>query len=321
MDDLISIIVPIYKIEDYLEKCVNSISDQTYRNLEIILVDDGSPDQCGEICERMKEKDSRIKVLHKVNGGLSDARNAGIKAANGKYIAFVDGDDYVHKDYIKNMYKAIIEENADVSLCSFTVIEGNHVLKVEKVSDKKCSMDGSELLKKVLTDTGYKYVVAWNKLYKSELFQKHLFAKGKIYEDEYINFELFWDVKKVTLIPDDLYYYIRRQGSIQGSSMTWDKILTKQEIHHKRIAFYREKKADDLMQRSHQMYCNWLVNTVYRNSNLLNRERMSILQKEFRKYCKRVCASKGERLQNIIAAINLKLAGKIKAIYKEREKK
>lgn len=316
MDDLISIIVPIYKIEDYIEKCARSILAQTYRNLEIILVNDESPDRCGEICDQLAKDDSRIKVLHKVNGGLSDARNAGIKIATGKYIAFIDGDDFIHTDYIQKLYDAVLEEDSDVAVCSFSLVKGDQIVKDEIVSENKSRIMGHDLLERVLTDTGYKYVVAWNKLYKRELFQKHQFAKGKLYEDEYINFGLFWDIKKVALIPDSLYFYIQRSGSIQGSNMTWDKLLTKQEIHHKRIDFYSEKKDEMLLKRSKQMYCNWLVSISYQNRELLDEKKLRLLQNEFRKYSKDVQASKGEKVQNVIARMNLKFAGTIKAKYK-----
>ena len=117
--DLISIIVPVYKVEKYLDKCVQSIVDQTYQNLEIILVDDGSPDNCGAMCDVWAKKDSRIKVIHKENGGLSDARNAGIKAASGEYIFLLDGDDYILKNAIELMYKGVTENNADIAICNY----------------------------------------------------------------------------------------------------------------------------------------------------------------------------------------------------------
>lgn len=119
---LITIIVPIYKVENYLDKCVYSIIQQTYTNLEIILVDDGSPDNCGNICENYRKKDSRIKVIHKENGGLSDARNVGINSATGKYIAFIDSDDYIAINYIEELYKAIKKYNVQIALCSYILI-------------------------------------------------------------------------------------------------------------------------------------------------------------------------------------------------------
>ena len=118
MDSLVSVIVPVYKVEKYLSKCLDSIVNQTYKNLEIILVDDGSPDNSGKICDEYAQKDSRIKVIHKENGGLSSARNAGLDIATGEYIAFADSDDSVHLDFVEKLYRAIKEENADIACCS-----------------------------------------------------------------------------------------------------------------------------------------------------------------------------------------------------------
>ena len=116
--DLISVIIPIYNVEQYLKECLESVINQTYRNLEIILVDDGSKDKSGKICDEYKNKDERIKVVHKENGGLSDARNAGMKIATGKYIQFIDSDDFIDKDMIETLYNLIIENEADISMCS-----------------------------------------------------------------------------------------------------------------------------------------------------------------------------------------------------------
>ncbi len=143
MEDLITVIVPVFKVEKYLEKCVKSICCQTYKNLEIILVDDGSPDNCGKMCDKYAKSDKRIKVIHKENGGLSDARNAGIKMATGKYIAFVDSDDYVSNDYIEYMYKILKKENTKISICELqivwknTTIENNKENKVQKLTSKQ----------------------------------------------------------------------------------------------------------------------------------------------------------------------------------------
>ena len=127
---LISIIIPVYKVEKYLEKCIKSVLDQTYKNLQIILVDDGSPDNCGNICDNYAKIDNRIEVIHKENGGLSDARNVGLKKARGKYIGFVDSDDYVSNEMFENMYNTLVNNNADVSICNFyTVIDNKNIIK------------------------------------------------------------------------------------------------------------------------------------------------------------------------------------------------
>ena len=169
--DLISIVVPIYKVEKYINKCIESILNQTYKNLEIILVDDGSPDNCGKIADEYAKKDNRIKVIHKKNGGLSDARNAGIDIVKGKYIAFVDSDDYIEKEYIEIMYNAIRTNKVKIVQCGI-----NKVNDDGKVLDSYGYLD-NELInsKRIIEEKYTKYpisnVVAWNKLYSTDLFK------------------------------------------------------------------------------------------------------------------------------------------------------
>ena len=134
---LISVIVPIYKVEKYLNKCVKSIINQTYKNLEIILVDDGSPDNCGKICDKLAERDDRIRIIHKKNGGLSSARNAGIEIANGEYIGFVDSDDYIDNDMFETLYNNIKDNNADLSIIGYQIETiDNKVIKYFELEEK-----------------------------------------------------------------------------------------------------------------------------------------------------------------------------------------
>ena len=152
MEDLITIVVPVYKVEKYIDRCVTSILNQTYKNLQIILVDDGSPDNCGKICDEYAKKDNRIEVIHKENGGLSDARNAGINIAKGKYIAFVDSDDYVSNDYIEYMYKILKKENAKISICELQIVWKNtkieENIKIDENTDAEENLN-SEKNKKI----------------------------------------------------------------------------------------------------------------------------------------------------------------------------
>ena len=139
-EELISVILPIYNVEKYLEKCLKSVINQTYKNLEIILVDDGSKDNSPQICDEYAVKDKRIVVIHKSNGGLSDARNAGIEIAKGKYIALIDSDDYVEKDYVQFLYQLIKENNAEMSICSHTVLYTNRT-RIEKETGEHLVLD------------------------------------------------------------------------------------------------------------------------------------------------------------------------------------
>ena len=182
MEDLISVIVPIYKVEKYLEKCILNIVNQTYSNLEIILVDDGSPDNSGKICDEYARKDSRIKVVHKLNGGLSDARNAGIEIATGKYIAFVDSDDYIEEKMISKLYDLLKANDADVSACNICKFYEDKEIELDENEEIVKSYPPEQaILLTILDDSFGNY--AWNKLYRSELFSDVRFPFKRRYED------------------------------------------------------------------------------------------------------------------------------------------
>lgn len=209
---LISIIIPVYKVEKYLEKCIQSVINQTYENLQIILVDDGSPDNCGKICDEYAKKDHRIEVIHKSNGGLSDARNKGLEIAKGEYIGFVDSDDYIEADMYEVLYNLLKQYNADVSICNFyTVSQGKIAIKNVDSGIKEYTR--IEILKEILLDNNIQSY-AWNKLYKKELFDEIKYPVGKKYEDIGTTFYLLEKCNKVVVTGKPEYYYINRQDSI-----------------------------------------------------------------------------------------------------------
>ena len=212
--ELISVIIPVYKVEKYINKCVQSVVDQTYKNLEIILVDDGSPDNCPKICDNWEKIDSRIKVIHKANGGLSDARNAGMSIATGKYIGFVDSDDYIDIRMYEYLYNAIKNEKAEIAICDYEIVTENGEIIDEQSPVKNETFSGVTGLKKISEQYGWRYVTAWNKLYKMEIFDGIEFPKGKIHEDEFVIHELFFRCKKIATISKKLYKYLQRDGSI-----------------------------------------------------------------------------------------------------------
>lgn len=252
MQKLISVIVPIYKVETYLDRCIQSIKEQTYRNLEIILVDDGSPDCCGEICDRYATEDSRIKVIHKVNGGLSDARNAGIEIAEGDYIAFVDSDDWIHKQMLELLIKAIERDGSEIAICSYqTVYDDKRYEDIYYQGDGAINtltvvnQTDSQYDYFVKTDRREIYTVAWNKLYHRRLFENIRYPKGKVHEDEYTTFKLLYEAKGIVWIKLPLYYYVQRSNSIMGEFRAsrfdiFDGYLEK-------ICFYQEHNEDELV--------------------------------------------------------------------------
>ncbi len=214
MQELISVIVPVYNVEKYLKKCIKSIMSQSYTNLEIILINDGSTDNSGKICDELKEQDKRIKVIHKSNGGLSDARNAGLKIANGKYIGFVDSDDYIAEDMFETLYNINKKYNSDISIVSFYEIYKDKVIGVRD-SKKLQELTKIDAMKELLIDTNIQSY-AWNKLFRRELFEGLEFPTNKNFEDIATTLLLFEKANKVVLLEKPKYYYVRRDDSIVG---------------------------------------------------------------------------------------------------------
>lgn len=233
MNDLVSIIVPVYKVEEYIDTCIQSILNQTYENIEVILVDDGSPDNCGGICDNYAVKDKRVKVVHKVNGGLSSARNAGLDIMQGQYVAFIDSDDYVTENYIEVLYTAIRDHQADIAICT-----EEYVCNLENGETKKISRPYREFIGKLIMtpDEALAYSLcqdlyeasAWAKLYKAKLFKNIRFPVGYAYEDQGTVYKAFLKSSCVVAINDRMYFYLQRNGSIlhtRGSSKRfWDGV-------------------------------------------------------------------------------------------------
>ena len=219
MNERISVIVPVYKVEKYLSRCIDSILNQSYKNLEIILVDDGSPDRCGEICEEYAKKDKRIVSIHKENGGLSSARIEGINRATGKLIAFVDSDDYLDKNMYKKLYENMKKAQADISVCNFFYEFENENNKRDFVNsdDFVKEYNNIDAIKELLKNKRI-FNYAWNKLYKRELFENIKYPESKKMEDLGTTYFLFEKANRIIYDSMPLYYYIQRGGSIVSSA-------------------------------------------------------------------------------------------------------
>ena len=248
MEDKISVIIPVYKVEQYLHRCINSVINQTYKNLEIILVDDGSPDNSGEICEELAQKDSRIKVYHKDNGGLSDARNYGTGKSNGDYITFIDSDDYIAPNYLEYLYNLLRKNNADISCCCMQVTEDdttefsvNHSIPAEQL------LTGCEACVGLLGELYMVLVTACGKLYKSDIVKKYPFPVGKKHEDEATTCKYYYESEKVVIGNQCLYAYYQNGSSIthtKGSKLNLDAIWA---LEH-RANFFEENNEIILAQ-------------------------------------------------------------------------
>lgn len=218
MTEKISIIVPVYKVEKYLDKCVRSIVEQTYKNLEIILVDDGSPDNCPAMCDEWARKDSRIAVIHKENGGVSSARNAGLAACTGDYVGFVDSDDWIEPDMYEYLLDISMKSNADVSRCAFVIELENPEVDIDLQNDSKLRvLHGDELIIE-LVNGEYNEGIMCNKLYKSECIKDlRLNENIKIAEDCLLNYHIY--SRGITLVSSDSvkYHYLGRNDSATNS--------------------------------------------------------------------------------------------------------
>lgn len=246
MEPLISIIVPAYKVEKYLGKCIESILNQIYKNLEIILVDDGSPDNCPQICDEYAKKDNRIIAIHQKNGGLSNARNSALNIARGEYIGFVDSDDYIAKDMYETLYKGIIENDAQMAICDFYHInELGEVVQdaIEpEIKEKIKILNQKEAMKEILWDKSIRGYV-WTKLYKKECFDELRFPDGKNYEDVAISIKSFEKVNKIVYLNKKKYYYLQRGDSIDNNK-TEKNVNDAMEIAYDRYKYVKENYPD-----------------------------------------------------------------------------
>lgn len=239
MNDLISVIIPVYKVEDYLSRCVSSILGQTYRNLEIILVDDGSPDRCGEMCDDFAKMDDRIKVIHKNNGGLSDARNAGIEIAKGEYLTFLDSDDWVHREYIERLYQLLITSKSDIAVCNF-IRTSNENIVVEPSKVEIYEFSNIEALEHLTGKFYVQLVVSWGKIYHKDLFKEIRYPLGKIHEDEYVAHQLLYKARKIVFTTEQMLYYWQRDDSIMGTGFNLRNRLHVLQAYHERAQFFEE---------------------------------------------------------------------------------
>lgn len=238
----VSIIVPVYQVETYLRQCIDSILAQTFTDFELILVDDGSKDKSGEICEEYAGKDGRVRVIHKENGGLSDARNAGLEQAAGEYFMFVDSDDYIAPTMIERLYNSIQSESADIAACNFCYVFDKKEKKDFSTAMEAEVLQGSEIFYYRKNDRSYGFwTVAWNKLYKSETFRNVRFRFGKYHEDEFWANDIYQLEIRVATIPECLYYYRQRDNSIMGKESI-ARNLDILEALRERIYIYLEKQ-------------------------------------------------------------------------------
>ncbi len=319
----VSIIVPVYNVSNYVSKCVESIIAQTYSNIEILLVDDGSTDNSPKICDELGEKDSRIKVYHKQNGGLSDARNFGIAKSSGDYLFFVDSDDFIESETIEVMLNAIIDNKADISICNRFIIFDSGKKYIKFKQEKDCyKMNNIEAIFEMNNFEKFD-MSATCKLFKKNLFENIMFPVGKISEDFFIMYKILDNANCVVSLSRPLYYYYQRDGSISKS-----KKLNKDFIEASlKQCLYVEKKYPNLKtyMRSSFVSANMTsYNIVYSAGGLLDKNDITELRRNVKdNYCyinnnKKI--SKIKKIQAFLFIKCLPLYNILYKIYKYKEK-
>lgn len=235
---LISVIVPVYKVEPYLSRCIDSILAQTFTDFELILINDGSPDNCGKICDEYAQKDKRIQVIHKENGGLSSARNAGIDWAfansNSQWLTFIDSDDWVHPQYLKLLLSGTTSTNTDICVCDYT-----------RTSEFLCFENLDNVIPQVLIPEDFFVnhhvvaVIACCKLYKKSCFENIRYPVGKLYEDEYTTYKILFEKNIISYLEEPLYFYFTNSASIMNSEWS-PKRLDAITAFHEQIIYFQE---------------------------------------------------------------------------------
>lgn len=248
MKPLVSVIIPVYKVEAYLKACVESVLAQTWQDFEIILVDDGSPDQCPRMCDEFAAGDSRIRVIHKENGGVSSARNVGVHAAEGTYLAFLDSDDLWSPFFLERMYHALADTTADIAVCNFRRFWGADTA-VPTSSGKLIQMDQAETFDCLFNHRNEALVVPWGKLYRKEVFTGITYPEGRVHEDEAVIHELLGNAQKVVWLEEVHYLYRFAPDSITTSRFSLkrlDSVWAKEQ----RIAWFENRGMQELADKT-----------------------------------------------------------------------
>ena len=320
-NELISIIVPVYNVEQYLEKCVDSIINQTYKNLEIILIDDGATDSSGKLCDELAKIDNRIQVYHKENGGLSDARNYGVERATGDYIGFVDSDDYIDAEMYEKLYEAIKKENVDVAECNLKIIyPEREELFTEQNYYNVCTKQ--EYLEEYLKIEKI-FGSVWTKLISRKIAKELLFPKGKLYEDTYYAYDLINVANSFVLIDSPSYNYLMRENSITNSKFNpriFDLIEIVEKFHKTTYKNYPGlKEAADCrkMYAYFSVLNSILLEDEFKN-NLYYAQIINYFKENYKAILKNKYINRNRKLSVILIKLNIDLYRKVLMKYKKK---
>lgn len=260
---LISVIIPVYNVKEFLGPCIESALNQSYRNLEIITVDDGSSDGSAAICDRYAAEDDRVKVLHKENGGLSSARNAGIDSCKGDYICFVDGDDLIAPDFVEVLYSSL--NGADMAFCPYDTFENQPSLTRTNLTNVDIAKFSSqELLSQILTFRYPLVVIACNKIYKREVYRDIRFPIKKVHEDEFVIHSVIDNCREIIFVDAPLYLYRQREGSVMTGASKKNAVLDKLEAFWRRRQFFLDRPGfeEEIVRLNSEILYRCLMSTV-----------------------------------------------------------
>lgn len=321
----VTVIIPVYKVEDYLRRCLDSVCEQTLKNIEIILIDDGSPDHCGEICDEYAAADQRIKVLHKENGGVSSARNAGLEIASGKYISFVDSDDFIRNNMIEQLYGAACMYNADLAFCLYEEIDGN----TSRLSEFPKSVDITKTDANGALYEFYDYkklieVTIWNKLYKKELISDIRFdINKKSAEDVEFLMKYILRCSITVKVNASLYgYYVQRMNAAQSKKNNDIQFYVVQHENVQKIADMTAESKPEMENDIRAFFiANGtipLANAIVRN-DLYRSSEIKIVKSCYKKNLKHIINSKllfSKKIQVLVFLLNVRLYGLLMKLKK-----
>ena len=299
---MISVIVPVYNVEKYIHRCIDSILDQTFTDFELILVDDGSPDNCGKICDDYAKKDRRIHVINKENGGLSDARNAGLDwvfaNSSSEWITYIDSDDWIHPCYLETLYNAVTESRLRISSC---LVKRTPTYYIEDLAASKFTVESSEDVYTQFGKHALSYAVA--RLYHRSLFEKVRYPKGRLFEDVFTTYRLLLSVDKIAYIPQELYYYFYNENGIVHQQWL-PKRMDEFDAYEEQLEFLRQHPEFQKTYKAIQKgYMQEICYSYYKlkNSNYQDKDKyLSILSEKMRSAIKQYKKLSGISLKNNI---------------------
>lgn len=290
---MISVILPVYNVEKYIDACLEALLQQTLEDFELIIVNDGSTDRSGEICQEWSKKDTRIRLIHQENMGLSEARNSGLRVAEGEYIVFIDSDDTVEQHFLQVLYENIVQNNAQVSICNFKYIWENSAHKTKEVpvdtqkENEITIMSGRDASSYIVKDNKRFMITAWGKMYHKSLSSYLYYPKGRTHEDEFTTYRVLYRATKVVVTMEQLYNYLQRNTGIMGKSFQL-KRLDKIDALKEAITFFDENRDEEMKCYAVKRYLLNIQIAWYRVYKFLPSEKEVLLKlKQEWQYCKK----------------------------------